>query len=119
MAQPSALQLQNKAIVQASFERWANGTGGPFELLAPDAEWTIVGSSPLSKTYRSKQQFLDEVIGPFNARMAAPLVPTIRGLYADGDMVIILFDAAATAKGWHPISQYIYVVLPDERRSGQ
>jgi len=102
MAQPSALQLQNKAIVQASFERWANGTGGPFELLAPDADWTIVGSSPLSKTYRSKQQFLDEVIGPFNARMAAPLVPTIRGLYADGDMVIILFDAAATAKDGIP-----------------
>src|SRR5579863_426397 len=102
MAQPSAVPLENKSLVQASFERWANGTGGPFELLAPDAEWTIVGSSPLSKTYRSKQQFLDEVIGPFNARMAAPLVPTIRGLYADGDMVIILFDAAATAKDGIP-----------------
>jgi ketosteroid isomerase-like protein len=56
----------------------------------------------LSKTYRSKQQFLDEVIGPFNARMAKPLVPTIRGLYADGDMVIIFFDASATAKDGVP-----------------
>ena len=41
---------------------------------------------------------MDEVIGPFNARMSTPLVPTVRGVYADGDMVIILFDAAATAK---------------------
>jgi uncharacterized protein len=89
MEQASAPQLENKALVQASFERWKNGTGGPFELLAPDAEWTIVGSSPLSKTYQSKQEFLDKVIAPFNARMAKPLVPTIRGLYADGDMVII------------------------------
>jgi len=56
----------------------------------------------LSKTYESKQQFLDEVIGPFNARMAKPLVPTIRGLYADGDMVIIFFDAAATANDGVP-----------------
>src|ERR1700733_10853197 len=43
--------LENKALVQASFDRWSAGTGSPFELLAPDADWTIVGSSPLSKTY--------------------------------------------------------------------
>ena len=102
MEQASAPELDNKALVQASFERWKNGTGGPFELLASDAEWTIVGSSPLSKTYHSKQEFIDKVIGPFNARMAKPLVPTIRGLYADGDTVIIFFDAAGTAKDGVP-----------------
>jgi hypothetical protein len=37
----------NKALVQASFDRLKNATGGPFELLAPDAQWTIVGSSPV------------------------------------------------------------------------
>jgi ketosteroid isomerase-like protein len=98
MEQASAPQTDNKALVQASFERWKDGTGGPFELLASDVEWTIVGSSPLSKTYRSKQEFLDAVIKPFNARMSKPLVPTVRGLYADGDTVIIFFDGAATAK---------------------
>ena len=92
----------NKALVQASFDRWKSGTGGPFELLAADAEWTIVGSSPLSKTYHSKKEFLDDVINPFNARMSTPLVPTIRGIYADGDTVIILFDAAATVRDGKP-----------------
>ena len=42
------------------------------------------------------------MIGPFNARMKTPLVPTVRGIYADGDMVIILFDAAATTKDDQP-----------------
>ena len=88
----------NKALVQASFDRWRAGTGSPFELLAPEADWTIVGTSPLSKTYLNRQAFLDEVIQPFNARVATPLVPTVRGTYADGDMVITLFDAAATTK---------------------
>src|SRR3984885_2488607 len=83
--------LEKKTLVQASFDRWRAGTGSPFELLAPDADWTIVGSSPLSKTYPSRQAFLEEVIQPFNARMATPLKPTVRGIYADGDMVVSLF----------------------------
>jgi ketosteroid isomerase-like protein len=98
MPDDATIQETNKALVSAGFERWARGTGSPFELLAPDAEWTIVGTSPLSKTYSSRQQFLDEVIGPFNARMAEPLVPTVRGIYADGDMVITFFDAHGVAK---------------------
>jgi len=59
-----SVQDSNKALVRASFDRWAKGTGTPFELISPDAEWTIVGSSPLSKTYHPIQSFLDEVIHP-------------------------------------------------------
>jgi uncharacterized protein len=102
MARDFATEDSNKALVQASFDRWRSGTGGPFELLAADAEWTIVGSSPLSRTYHSKQEFLDAVIDPFNARMSTPLVPTVRGIYADGETVIILFDAAATVRDGKP-----------------
>lgn len=102
MEQASLIEIKNKSLVHASFERWKDGSGGPFELLASDAEWTIVGSSPLSKLYRGKQQFIEEVIAPFNARMVKPLVPTIRGLYADGDTVIIFFDGAAMAKDGIP-----------------
>jgi ketosteroid isomerase-like protein len=87
----------NREIVRAGFDRWRAGDGGPFDLLAADAEWTIVGSSPLSKTYESRQQFMDEVVTPFNVRVRNPLVPTVRGLHAEGDTVIILFDAATTA----------------------
>ena len=98
MARDFRKEDSNKALVQASFDRWKSGTGGPFELLAPDAEWTIVGSSPLAKTYQSKKDFIDTVIDPFNDRLSKPLVPTVRGIFADGDMVIILFDAEATVK---------------------
>jgi uncharacterized protein len=102
MARDFAKEDSNKSLVAASFDRWKSGTGGPFELLAPDVEWTIVGSSPLAKTYKSKQAFIDEVIDPFNARMSTPLVPHVRGIYADGDMVIILFDADATVRDGKP-----------------
>ena len=123
---PIACQLQdaspsetadNKALVQASFDRWHAGTGSPFELLVPEVDWTIVGSSPLSKTY-SRQAFLDEVIHPFNARMATPLVPTVRGLYGDGDMVIILFDAAATTRDRLPYRNTYTWYFPHEGQDG-
>jgi hypothetical protein len=63
-----------------------------------DHRWLI----PLAKTYRSKKEFIDQVIDPSNVRMSTPLVPTIRGIYADGDTVIILFDAEATVIGGKP-----------------
>ncbi len=91
-----------KAVVRTAFAEWAAGTGGPFALLAEDARWTIVGNSPVSRTYDSRQEFLDVVIGPFDARMSAPLVPTVRGLYADGEWVVALFDAEATALDGRP-----------------
>jgi uncharacterized protein len=96
MSQGTGLAERNKAAVRAAFDRWSAGTGSPFELLADDSTWTITGSSPLSKTY-GRKQFLDEVIGGFNARMKKPLSPAVRGIWADGDMVIVLFDAEALA----------------------
>ncbi|WP_222184943.1 nuclear transport factor 2 family protein [Geminicoccus harenae] len=88
----------NKAIVRASFGAWAAGTGSPFELLAEDATWTIAGRSAAAGSYAGKEAFLREVIRPFNARMEVGLKPAIHDLYAEGDTVIVLFDAEGTAR---------------------
>ena len=92
----------NKATIARAFEEWAAGTGGPYALLADDATWTIVGNSPASRRYGSRQEFLDLVIDPFNARMASPLVPAVHALYAEDDWVIALFDASGTARDGRP-----------------
>jgi uncharacterized protein len=98
----STIETRNLELVQAGFERWKEGTGSVYDLLSPAVQWTIVGQSVMSKVYQSRQEFLDEVIHPFNARLSRPLVPAIRGLYADGDMVIALFDASGTARDGKP-----------------
>lgn len=102
MQSKTAAPSSNKSLVEASFQRWHAGTGSPFELLAPEADWTIVGSSPLSKTYPNRDAFMNEVVRPFNARMAAPLRPSVRGIYEDGDTVIAFFDAVAVTKDGQP-----------------
>lgn len=98
----SSQEAANKALVEEKFAAWAAGTGSPFDLLADDARWTIAGHSLASKTYDSREAFLAEVIRPFNARMKVGLKPKIRNIYADGDTVIIFFDAAGTARDGQP-----------------
>lgn len=111
------LATRNRELVQARFERWRAGDGGPFELLADDARWTITGSSPLSKTYSSKEQFMAEVIRPFNARMDEPLKPVVRSIHADGDTVIVLFDAESRCRDGKPYRNTYawFMELKDER----
>jgi uncharacterized protein len=93
---------ENKALIHQAFADWAAGTGGVFNLLAPEARWTIVGHSVVAGTYSSRAAFMQTVIEPFNARLTTPLVPTVHALYADGDTVIAYFDAAATARDGQP-----------------
>ncbi|MCL4244078.1 MAG: hypothetical protein KJ002_02960, partial [Candidatus Dadabacteria bacterium] len=46
-----SVEEKNKEIVSKGFADWANGTGSFFDLLDENVEWTITGSSPISKTY--------------------------------------------------------------------
>ncbi len=101
-AQNSGGEAENKAIVQRAFDAWAAGTGSPYDLLADNATWTITGNSAAAKTYTGREAFLSEVIQPFVARMSIGLKPVIREMHADGSSVIILFDAAGTAKDGKP-----------------
>jgi ketosteroid isomerase-like protein len=57
-----------------------------------------LSATPAAKTYHSREAFMSEVIGPFNARMRSHLVPAMRHLYADGDTVIAFFDASGPAR---------------------
>ena len=102
MASEKDTEARNKKVIQAGFDAWRDGAGSPFDLLAPDAKWTIVGNASVSRTYTSRQEFIDLVITPFNARLSRRLVPSVRGLYTDGDMVIALFDAEAIARDGKP-----------------
>ena len=95
-------EKRNLKLIKESFEEWRRGTGGPYGLLAENAEWTIVGNSLAAKTYRSRKAFITEVIEPFNARLSKRLVPTIKALYADGDTVIAYFTAEGTARDGKP-----------------
>jgi ketosteroid isomerase-like protein len=85
----------NKQLVAAAFEAWANGTGNVFDLLRDDVRWTITGTCALAGTYTSKAQFLTDGLAPLAARLSRPITPTVRSIIADGDWVVVLWDGQA------------------------
>ena len=95
-------EAQNKRLIEQAFKQWASGNGNFFDLLTEDVQWIITGSSPLSKTYIGKQQLMNETVTPLTNRLATPIVPKIREVYADGDDVIAVWDGTATAKDEQP-----------------
>jgi ketosteroid isomerase-like protein len=96
MTETAATQTEtNRAIIRLAFDAWTQGTAPITDVFAPDMTWAIVGHSAASRAYGSKQQFIDEVLAPFGTRFAAgerfrPV--TIRGVYADGDSVVVIWD---------------------------
>ena len=107
----------NRATIAKTMDAWAAGTGGPYDLLADDAVWTISGNSLASKTYPSKEAFMSEVIRPFNARMQMRLIPSVHALYAEGDTVVAHFDARGTARDGQPyVNSYAWILTLKEGR---
>ncbi len=92
----------NKEIISKAFQAWHNGNENFFDLLTDDMHWEITGSTPYSKVYTSKQEFLDQVIIPLNKKLKVKIKPTVRNIFADKDMVIALWDGEATALDGKP-----------------
>ena len=89
----------NREIVADAFAAWSRGEGYVASIFADEMTWEIVGRSQAAGRYGSTRQFMDEVLHPFGARFSpdAPFRPvTIRGVYADGDTVVVLWDGEGT-----------------------
>jgi ketosteroid isomerase-like protein len=96
----------NREVIRRAFDAWRDGTGSITEVFAPEMVWRIEGHSAASKEYRSRQQFVDEVLTPFGGRFATSSEPfrpiTIRSVHADGDTVIVLWDGRGVANDGQP-----------------
>lgn len=60
--------------------------------LHEDLVWTATGTSPLSGVYRSKQDYLENVLKPLHARLATPVRPVVRRILVDGDWATVLLQ---------------------------
>ena len=60
---------ENKRLVRDAFRPWEEGNSGPFfALIADDVAWTVIGSTPASGVFPSKQAVIDKAFGPVDFR---------------------------------------------------
>lgn len=102
---------RNRLFIAEAFQKWAPGGGTFFQdVLAPDVVWIIKGTGPAAGIYRSRQDFLARAVEPFATRLPAPVRPTVRHIWADGDHVIVQWDGEGTAADGKPYrNSYVWI----------
>ena len=107
----------NRETIRRAFEAWRQGTSPITDVFAPGMVWRIEGHSAAAREYRGTQQFVDEVLAPFGARFAGgqPFRPvTIRGVYADDDTVVVIWDGRGIANDGQPYeNSYAWIMKLD------
>jgi len=90
---------ENKKLIQDAFAGWARGDSNAFfNLLAEDVRWTVIGNTPVSRTYTSRAEFVDGAAKPLTAKLAGPIVPTVRDVIAEGDKVVLQWEGRSSGK---------------------
>jgi ketosteroid isomerase-like protein len=91
---------ENKQIVRNNFEQLAHGNGAPLlDSLADDVQWTIIGTTTLSKTFKGKQAVIDELLVPFREALVDGHIHIhVENLLGDGDFVVVQGRGEAMTK---------------------
>ncbi len=97
--------------MEGVFAELANGNGQPFmDALADDARWTVIGSSPWSRTYDGKQAIVDELMRPLFQQFAGQYTARAIRTVAEDDVVVVEARGQVTTKSGKPYNQtYCYV----------
>jgi hypothetical protein len=90
---------ENRKLIEEIFAGLEKGDGGPFvRSLADDFNWTLIGDTPWSGTYRGKQAVRRELLDPLFAQFADQYTNRLVGLIAEGDRVAVECRGRVTTK---------------------
>jgi ketosteroid isomerase-like protein len=101
VANTSAAETEaNRELMTTTFEAWRDGAEPFPDTWATDMVWRLEGHSIASREYASKHEYVEEFVKPFGARFLPSQrfrATNIRSVHADGDTVIVLWDARGIA----------------------
>ena len=89
----------NRRLIEDAFTKWARGDGAAFfNLLDDNVRWTVIGSTPVSRTYTSKRAFQEGAVQPLGTKLSGAIQPTVRDIIAEGDKLALQWEGRATGK---------------------
>ena len=79
-----------REILEHAFRETAKGNGRPFvDMLADDVEWSIIGSTEWSETFRGKSSVIGELLRPLAEQFAGPNIVEATRFIAEGNLVAV------------------------------
>jgi ketosteroid isomerase-like protein len=102
---------ENKALVRHIYTELSQGNVAPlYAHLDEQIEWTIIGSTPLSGTYRGVEAVRSQLGAGLRAALTGPVQFTINRLTAEDDVVVLEADGRATTKTGRPYNNRYCIV---------
>jgi uncharacterized protein len=81
---------EHKATLQNMFAELAKGNGEALlDALDDKVQWTIIGTTSLSKTYDGKQDVIEGLLAPFGVAIDGHIQITPENYIAEGDYVAL------------------------------
>jgi len=113
------IAARNRQIVTEAFERWqAGGTGFFNEVLSPDVVWTIEGSGPTAGRHEGRDALIARGVRPLTSRLATPIRPVEKTVWADGEHVIVAWQGEAMAADGQPyVNRYAWILRMQEGKA--
>jgi len=108
----TAIEATNRTLISDAFARWGSGEFDIFSLIADDVDWHITGYDPAVATiFSSREALLKATSFPLRARLAGPLKPSVRRIWADGDDVLVYWDGTAPMRdGTEYRNTYLWIM---------
>jgi uncharacterized protein len=80
----------NKTLVLGLLENAQNFLNA----LADDVQWTVIGTTVFSGTYKGKQDVLERLFAPLMDQLVSPGKQSIQNVVAEGDYVVVQSQAS-------------------------
>jgi ketosteroid isomerase-like protein len=100
-----------KQLLERVFAEMSQGNGQPFmDALADDVRWTVIGSSPWSRTYAGKREVVEQLMRPLFSQFADQYTARAIRVLAEDDVVVVEARGQVNTKSGRPYNQtYCYV----------
>ncbi|MET0152111.1 MAG: nuclear transport factor 2 family protein [Candidatus Binatia bacterium] len=94
---------ENKKLIQSMFAELSRGNGaGYLDGLADDVQFTIMGSTKYSGTFRGKQDVINRLLNPLMSELDGGLEVTPDAFIAEGDTVVMQGHGRSKTKSGKP-----------------